>query len=72
MIQLFGLIDRFTGEVDVELFDDFDIDLAQYDRRMHFAAGKSAKAIYRAARVGVGICADGERYQYLVKVQSGI
>ena len=72
MIQFLCLILRLAGDVYAELFQNRHIDLGKDDRGVHVAVLQFSDLLESALSVGIGQRADGERDQYLVRVESRI
>ena len=58
VIELFGLIDGFGCEVDLELFEGTLVSLRKYNAGMSFAEGELFELSQRFCRVFVGRSAD--------------
>ena len=69
MIQLFGLISRFTGQVYAQFFKGAVIDLRENHRRMSLASPQQRKLIHRQFRGGVSRCADGKGNEDFIGMQ---
>lgn len=72
MIELFGLIHRLGGEIDLQLFEGAFVCLGENHAGMCFAAGKVIKLCEGIGGVFVGGGADRERDEHLICVKTGI